>query len=418
MQQSEIVQMLDTILRRAWLISLIGVLSALFAGWQASTETLPQVARATLLIMPASSEITDLTLTQKETILALAQDPLLDARVVKTFRSMYNVSADQLQSVQDRVTISFNGDLFQIIARAETAESAVQLATVWSEEFAAFITDVYTQDVVLLRRLEQQLVEANQQYDRSQQEIELFLSQNDLTAVDLEVQRLTHLVGSLQTLDGDVVKTLWECGNRLIVIAREARRTLDALQRQVTEVGATTLGENIRQTNEICALLLSQPIALASESNSFTIPELNQIITQSDSEYQNIQQAILTHNQKETSQIYQVLAQRLSIARQQSERLHAQYDRLLSARDTALLRIEQLSRRIDELQGFNSMTRIAVHYLGTVSSVDDTVSDRRVILTRASLGALIGVGLSIILVLIFELRRRRLSSAQLSSRSD
>ncbi|MEF3273886.1 MAG: lipopolysaccharide biosynthesis protein [Chloroflexus sp.] len=406
------------LLRRWWVIVTAGVVLALIAVVVAILRSPPYIASASLLIVPATVQLSldsrfttrdsflfTTTNNQREALLSLASDRTLEKRVAEVLGKAYTPNL-----LLGRITITVDGDLVRITARAETDLEAEQLATVWAQEYAGLVLETYNRTVSSRELVEQQLAEAQQRYRLAQAELEAFIAKGELTRVEQEVRRLTDLIGSAQSAGTDRFRDYLLRSNAIEQLLRDARLLRDRLESQPLN--------NVNQADAIAALLLrirnlsdrgtDRPIlqldSSLSNSTSVTIAELNQLINVLEAE----QRAVRVEAQKLSelppedlsADASLLLYQKLAAAQTKLEQLNGQQRELIRARDIAFNSIDVLLRRMEELRMAEAAPQVAVRYLGTITSPTSAVGRQTIV--QAATAALVGMVLMSVIIVILE----------------
>lgn len=406
------------LLRRWWVVVSAAVGLALVVGLVAVLRTPPYTASSSLLIVPASAQITldnrftsrdsllfTTTVNQREALLALARDTTLEERVATTLGIDYRPG-----ELVNRIAIDTNGDLVRITARAETSDEAQRLATAWAQEYARVVAETYTRDTASLALVEQQLAESQARYQVAQAALEEFIAQGELTLADQEVRRLGDLVNSTRSAGTNRFAEYLRRNNDLEQIIRDARLLRERLSGQ-TENEADT-------ADAIAALLLrirnlsdrsgDRPILQLDSSLTnnapVTVAELNRLIATLEAEQRAVRMESERLSKVALEELSpaasQLLIERFIAAQARYEQLAARQRELTRARDQAFNLVEILMRRMDELRVADAAPQVTVRYLGTVTNPSVTIG--RQVLTQATIAALAGVVLATAVIVAME----------------
>ncbi|WP_322815535.1 lipopolysaccharide biosynthesis protein [Chloroflexus sp.] len=415
---------LSALLRRWWIILGTALGVALLVGVLAWTRIPPYAASTSLLIVPASTQVTldnrftsrdsllfTTTLNQREALLGLARDATLEERVAAILESEGRLpDGYQLGDLSQRITIETNGDLVRITARADTADDARRLAALWGQEYTRLVNETYTRDTSSLELVEQQLTEARERYQAAQAELETFIAQGELAAAEQEVRRLSDLVNSARAAGTDRFADYLRRANYIEQILRDAQ----LLRQRLGDQSA----DEVNVADALAALLLrirnlsdqgkDRPILQLDSSLTdnavVTVADLDRLITSLQAEYQEVRNEAARLSELSPNELSpdssQLLYNRLAAAQTRLERLKALERELTRNRDIAFGLIEVLMRRIDELRVADAAPQVSVRYLGTVTN--PVAMTGRTVLTQAAIGALAGIFLASSIIMALE----------------
>ncbi|WP_322487894.1 Wzz/FepE/Etk N-terminal domain-containing protein [Chloroflexus sp.] len=415
---------LQALLRRWWVVIGVSVGMAVIVGVIAVLRKPPYTASSSLLIVPASSQITldnrftsrdsllfTTTTNQREALLGLVKDPTLAERVANTLHASGVVSTDMGGSVLvDQITVGTDGDLVKITVHADRSDHAHQIAEVWAQEYARLVAETYTRDTTSLDLVQQQLVEAQERYRTAQATVEAFIAKGELTEAEQTVRRLSDIVNSARSAGTDRFASYLRRANDLEQLLRDAQLLRARLAGQPNADGNTA--------DAVAALLLrirnlsdrgnDRPILQIDSSltnrATVTLTELDQLIEVLDTEYRAVRTEVerLSQLQPEelSPEISQQLYAQLAEAQTRLEQLYGQQRELTRDRDTAFELIQVLLRRINELQVANAAPQVTVRYLGTVNNPPAIFG--RQVLTQAAIAALAGIVLSAMVIAALE----------------
>lgn len=409
---------LRALLQRWWIIIGVAAGLAVIVGVLALIRTPPHTASSSLLIVPASAQVTldsrftsrdsmlfTTTVNQREALLGLARDATLEAKVAQALAITY-----QPGELTSRIAIESDGDLVRITARAETSEEAQRLATAWAQAYARFVAETYTRDTASLVLVEQQLAEARQRYYATQAELEAFIAQGEITTAEQEVRRLADLVNNTRTAGTNRFADYLRRSNTLEQILRDARLLRERLASQTSDGAATA--------DAIAALLLrirnlsdqgsDRPIlqidsSLATNA-TVTVTDLDRLISVLETESRAVRSEAERLSAVELEELNpaatRLLIERLIAAQTRYEQLSARQRELIRNRDIAFNLVEVLLRRIDELRIADAAPQVSVRYLGTVTNPTPLIS--RQALTQAAIAALAGMVLAAAVIVAME----------------
>lgn len=409
---------LRALLRRWWIIIGVAAGLAVIVGVLAVIRTPPYTASSSLLIVPASAQVTldsrftsrdsmlfTTTVNQREALLGLARDATLEAKVAQALAITY-----QPGELANRIAIDTDGDLVRITARAETSDEAQRLATAWAQEYVKLVTETYTRDTASLALVEQQLVEAQARYQAAQAALEAFIAQGEITAADQEVRRLSDLVNSTRSAGTDRFAAYLRRSNDLEQILRDARLLRERLNGQA--------GNEADTADAIAALLLrirnlsdrsgDRPILQLDSSltnnTTVTVTDLDRLITTLVAEQNAIRLEAERLSKVALEELNpaatQLLIERFNAAQARYEQLAARQRELTRSRDLAFSLVELLMRRIDELRIADAASQVSVRYLGTVTNSSPIIG--RQALTQAAIAALAGIVLAAAVIVAIE----------------
>ncbi len=409
---------LRALLRRWWIIIGVAAGLAVIVGVLAVIRTPPYTANSSLLIVPASAQVTldsrftsrdsmlfTTTVNQREALLGLARDATLEAKVAQALAITY-----QPGELANRIAIDTDGDLVRITARAETSAEAERLATAWAQAYARFVAETYTRDTASLVLVEQQLAEAQQRYEEAQAALEAFIAQGEITTAEQEVRRLTDLVNNTRTAGTNRFADYLRRSNTLEQILRDARLLRERLASQTSDGAATA--------DAIAALLLrirnlsdqgsDRPILQIDSSlannTTVTVAELDRLIAALETEYRAVRNEAERLSEVAPEELSpattRLLVERLTAAQTRYEQLTARQRELTRNRDIAFNLVEVLLRRVDELRIADAAPQVSVRYLGTVTNPTPLIG--RQALTQAAIAALAGIVLAAVVIVAIE----------------
>jgi len=415
---------LSAILQRWWIILGTALGVAIIAGFIAWLRTPPYTASTSLLIIPASAQVTldsrftsrdsflfTTTANQREALLGLARDPTLEERVATILAAEGGLPNDyQLGALRDRVTIETNGDLVRITAQAETAEAARRLALLWGQEYTRLVNETYTRDTSSIEQVEQQLAEARERYKTAQAELEAFLAGGEMAVAEQEVRRLSDLVNSARSAGTERFSDYLRRSNDLEQILRDVQLLRARLIDQpddTTNVDDAIAALLLRIRN-LSAQGSDRPIlqldSSLSSKLSVTVADLDRLMTTLNAEYRAVRQEAERLSELPPAELSpdssQLLYERLAAAQTRLEQLNARQRELSRNRDLAFSLIEVLLRRIDELRVANAAPQVSVRYLGTVTNPVTAIG--RIVLTQAAVGALASIVLTVMVIVVLE----------------
>ncbi|WP_322494958.1 Wzz/FepE/Etk N-terminal domain-containing protein [Chloroflexus sp.] len=409
---------LRALLRRWWVIIGVAAGLAVIVGVLALIRTPPYTSTSSLLIVPASAQVTldsrftsrdsllfTTTFNQREALLGLARDATLEATVAQALAITY-----QPGKLISQIAIESDGDLIWIKAQAETREEAQRLATAWAQEYARFVAETYTRNTASLPLVEQQLAEAQQRYQEAQAALEAFIAQGKITVADQEVRRLTDMVNSTRTAGAARFNAYLQRSNILEQTLRDTRLLRERLASQTSDGPATA--------DAIAALLLrirnlsdqgsDRPIlqidsSLATNA-TVTVADLDQLISVLETESRAVHSEAERLSAVELEELNpastRLLLERLIAAQTRHEQLLARQRELIHRRDIAFNLVEVLLRRIEELRIADAAPQVSVRYLGTVTNPTPMIDQRA--LTQAAIAALAGMVLAAAVIVAME----------------
>ncbi|WP_322511289.1 Wzz/FepE/Etk N-terminal domain-containing protein [Chloroflexus sp.] len=406
------------LLRRWWIIVGVAVGLAVIAGVVAIIRTPPHTASASLLIVPASAQITldtrftsrdsmlfTTTVNQREALLGLARDVTLEERVAQALAIAY-----QPGELTSRIAIDTDGDLVRITARAETSAEAERLATVWSQEYARLVTETYTRDSTSIELVEQQLATAQERYRAAQAALEAFLAQGEITIADQEVRRLNELIAGARSANAARLSAYLRRSNDLEQILRDARLLRERLAGQASgeASAADAVAALLLRIRNLSDQGIDRPIlqidSSLANSATVTVGELDQLIAALETEYRAVRDETLRLSQLSMAewngQANQELYEQLVTAQTRFEQLSARQRELTRNRDVAFSLVEVLLRRVDELRVADAAPQVSVRYLGTVADPSPVIG--RQVLTLAAVAALAGFVLAAAVIVVME----------------
>jgi uncharacterized protein involved in exopolysaccharide biosynthesis len=141
-----------------------------------------------------------------------------------------------------------------------------------------------------------------------------------------------------------------------------------------------------------------------SSKLSVTVADLDRLMTTLNAEYRAVRQEAERLSELPPAELSpdssQLLYERLAAAQTRLEQLNARQRELSRNRDLAFSLIEVLLRRIDELRVANAAPQVSVRYLGTVTNPVTAIG--RTVLTQAAVGALAGIVLTVMVIVVLE----------------
>lgn len=415
---------LSALLRRWWIILGTALGVALLVGVLAWTRIPPRTASTSLLIVPASSQVTlDRRFTsrdsmlfttrdnQREALLGLVRDATLEERVAAILESEGRLPDDyQLGNLIQRITIETDGDLVRITARAYTVDDARRLATLWGQEYTRLVNETYIRDTSLLELVEQRLPEARERYRAAQAELETFIAQGEFAAAEQEVRRLNDLANSARAAGTDRFADYLRRANDIEQVLRDAQLLRQQLLNQsVDEVNvADTLAALLLRIRNLSDQGSDRPIlqldSSLTDSAVVTVADLDRLITTLQAEYQEVRNEAEQLSELPPNELSpdasQLLYDRLAAAQTRFEQLNTRKRELIRNRDIAFELIEVLMRRINELRVADAAPQVSVRYLGTVTNPVAMIG--RTVLTQAAIGALAGIFLAAVIIVVLE----------------
>ncbi|MGQ9774229.1 Wzz/FepE/Etk N-terminal domain-containing protein, partial [Chloroflexus sp.] len=336
--------------------------------------------------------IKDFTLEERVVTLLAAEGVLIDN---------YKKPGDLL----DRIETENEGDLIRVKVRANTAEKARRLATVWVQEFAEMVIEDKPDQVIL--KVEQQLAEAEKRYREAQEELEEFIAKGELDVVGREVQLLRDLIGSTSASLTERYANYLRRFNDLEQVLRDARLLRQRLvDREVDEASAAdAIAALLLRTRNLSDTGRDRPILQLDSSlvnNAVvTATELDRFITILENERRAVHDEAENLSRLELSpDSSQSLYERLAAAQARLEQLSGRQRELIQERDVAFELAQLLLRRIDELRISDAAPQVSVRYLGTVTNPEPAIA--RSVVTQAAIGALAGIFLAAFIIVVLE----------------
>jgi hypothetical protein len=419
-------------LLRFW--RLIG-LSALLVGALVAAPLLqePQRARgtATLLLSSASSQVNlddrfttrdsglfTNTVAQRNGLLALANEPAVEARAVALLSEQGLLPADYRRgSLQSKISVADDGDLIRLTANDADQAFAEALVGAWAQAYAAAVFDWYTRDSVGLAQAESELAAARERLDTAQRELETFVASGAGVAAEQELNRVQGLAEA--ALQADLVRydayrqraTQLELAEQELLLLRA--RIADGTSLSAAD-GLSVLLIRLRLSTQPAAVTL-QLDALSAAGADLTGADVDQLIAAAAAERQAIDERLqqLQAAAAVPAAAQAELAPALTAAELRREQALGTQRNLTQARDMARETVEVLLNRVDSLRLADTASQLRLRLI-SVSSRKNSGPSGADIAVQAALGSIAGAVGAALLIIGREAiigRRRRLTAA-------
>jgi capsular polysaccharide biosynthesis protein len=392
---------------------------------------LPSVS-ANALIIPTSSRVTldqrfvtgeapaqtNINL-QRQALLALANSNAVEEEVRKALPREMLPDMDEAGAILSMVNVRNDGDLIAFTVSAETEEQALAIAEQWGKTYADLVRTLYGRDTELNDDLVTQLETQNQRFADAQGRLDQFLQTSPLVQIDQRMRLLENLLTEAREGDQALYESYLNRARDLELIINDAR----TLQEQIvagqtnvdlgTSVAALVLrgraaggslpiqlniddGTVLNQDSSQLQSDIDRLIAVLAERKVAVLAEAEQLVssTLSDGSSVAMSPALRTSYEQELTNL------RAQNEIQQSRRLLLEQDR-----NIALEGVQLLQRKIDEQRIAEASPQFTVRYIS--ATINPPTSRLVSLVTRAFLGFIAGVMLSLIVVVLLELLKRR-----------
>jgi capsular polysaccharide biosynthesis protein len=374
--------------KRWWQIALIAVLAAAVAcaysffltsrTYEATAKVLITRSRATLSLaeqFPTVTEPVDPN-SRMNAMLSIAQGDALALDTLKSIESQLPSNARDLGTIKGLVTVTNNGDIFLITAKAGDPNLAATIANAWARQAVEAINLAYSGDQPLVE-IQAQVKTSQQAYDQAQTALENFIKNNQIDIIgkkineakalfsglaDERARNITYYSDRIQQLDQLVIQAE-ALKDQLQGGSRSAAGSLgDALAVLQARAGALGINSNLASSdpsasNTASGLTLNLQISNLQDLNGSSAnhaADLESLISLAKSEQTRMQAALDSFTQQvEQSAGYDQIdpiAAQIRTLQAQQEQQQAQQRELTSQRDTAWQAYQALSQKAVEIQ--------------------------------------------------------------------
>jgi uncharacterized protein involved in exopolysaccharide biosynthesis len=419
------------VVRRWWLILLVGLGCALIAigaiymlpaGHSASADVLviPRSSRITLderFVTSDVAQVSNPTL-QREGLIALGTSNTLERLALSNLPAELRTQYAANGSLIAAMKVETQGDLLRFTAQASTDEQAQLLAETWAKSYQQLVDELFNVDVYLLEQINAQLVDVQQRYNEAQVQLEEFVATSNLAELEQRVQNLQTLLSNAAAADQQLYSDYLERVRVLDLIVADAQTLRDQLAiGSVDEFGnaLTLLSLRTRAagvTDLPVEVQLTTNEGLA-QNGDVTIEQIDQIVnvlqqrrTDLYEQAQTIARSLASGDGELIGLAGQVRARYIKelseLVRQREEQLSQQ--RLLEERrNIAFESLKLLQSKSDEQTIARGSPQVEVRFIS--ASIDPPVSVVRRILFNGALGLVGGLGLGLAIVLCVDVLR-------------
>ncbi len=225
-----------------------------------------------------------------------------------------------------------------------------QIVTLWMEEYQQKIIALLAEDNVLLSFTEQQLLDAQSRYEAAQAELERFLAAGEINRTDQEIQRITSLIETQQSLVWSQLADYRARERNLAILLRDVGLLRDQLARGDTGKAAESLASLFLFTRSLGgvsgATTLQIDSASLADGNSVTLADAERLYEVLERELQAIRAEIARLEEETDPKRWVDLTQKLVELRTFREQLERRQQELIVRRDQALNSVFALQQRL------------------------------------------------------------------------
>jgi capsular polysaccharide biosynthesis protein len=191
------------LIHHRWQIALITILAAGIAFTVSFTQTRNYQATATILLtrtrttlslaqqFPTVSEPTD-NASRMNAMLSIAQSDSIASDTLQALGSSIPAEDRDLTKFKDRVKVSNNGDLIQIVASADDPELATKIANEWAQQTVTAINLAFSGEQPL-STIQAKLQSSQQEYETAQSNLEDFVKNNQIDILNKQIAEAKSL---------------------------------------------------------------------------------------------------------------------------------------------------------------------------------------------------------------------------------
>lgn len=428
----------QALLRRWRLIALLMLVGVVVAVLIALLSAPAYTARADILMLSARSELAfdqrfvtgDAAQSldsnaRRQALTALASQSTLEEQVLAQLPEGFVAQDYQAGNLAQRIEVRQEGDLLQIVARADDPQHALTLANAWGQVYVQLVNDIYGDNQGLLQEVELQLNEARQRYDQAQQELETFIGNSQLVQLDQQISVMEGLLNGSREANQALYTQYLSRTQELELILNDARTLRQQVASGQTDGFAGSLASLALQARTIgnvqlpVDLRFDGPDSLA-QSDTVSLADLDTLIAilqERRAELldlsQQFAQATATGQDNATglpATLRRQYEQELTRLKQQYEQEIAQQRALEQQRNLALDSLAILQRKLDEQRIAQGTSSRQVRLVGVVNDPPESILSQIVI--NSVIALMLSLLLGIVVVLWLEVIGPRISATQ------
>ncbi len=372
-----------------------------------------------------TSDQTQGTSARQKALIALASSNSLEVAVQTTLPEDVVAVDYEPGDLLNSIDIAQQGDLLKISASADDQNKALVIAETWVQAYEQLANDIYGRDETLLANIQKQMTEAEERYDAAQQELEDFISTNDLVRLEQQVKSLEWLLDGSREANQTLYTEYLTRTQELDLILSD----IQTLRQQVAEDQSASLSSSLaalalraRSVGIVGLpfdLQFTDPNAL-TQIESVTLADLDvlaAVVQQRQNELRAQAEALaaaIAGNETNIAGIdptpRSTYEQQLAAARSGLEQLKARQNLLETRRNLAQESVSILQRKLDEQRIAQNTVETDVRVVGTTIDRPESLTSR--IALRGAIGLFAGFFLSIIFVLFIDIVRPGIASMQ------
>lgn len=352
---------------------------------------------------------------------------ILDQAIKENLLDAETTTINQLLS---KVTVKNEGDIISIVVHDQSPQLAAQLANLWVVNYETYLNQLFDHsNAFLLEQVQNQFKYVNQRYTTAQTDWEDFLNNNQILALEREIeikqrqanelqiftlsnvnldntnQRLTYRYEKLTQLESwldDIVSMKQQLTNLPANSSFDVALSYILLQREVL---ATATDENITLQINITDLL-DQNVSIADvEALITTIQErktrLEQEIVEISTTLSRFEvEPNLDSESDPIAQLIENIDAEIHTLQVELEKQKALEDKLKRLRDAAQEDLKTVQRKLDEVQLDSYIIDSQVRIITQAIEPTNPVSPKRFLI--AAISAMIGLAITIFVVFIKE----------------
>ncbi len=248
---------------------------------------------------------------RQEALVSLAESNDVAVAVFEHYKDkLVSYGVEDVEGLREMVDAKQKGELILINVRAKDPELAAEIANVWAEEAEKHINSVYGQEVRSLEGLKAQVDEAKEQYEKAQSDLEDFLANSEIPALENEIKGTSSLLDSCRAVvvanemalyseEAKAKRELLKKYYGKLVAARslllEARVFRDLVSSTGTSEAmqwARALGF-IRLQNEVSGVGTPQlQVVLAEAAPGLSVDDVNALVSSLEGKIDDLEEAI------------------------------------------------------------------------------------------------------------------------------
>jgi uncharacterized protein involved in exopolysaccharide biosynthesis len=360
---------------------------------------------------------------RRDALLTLASSGMLEEKVIEDLPENFTDQPYNPGDLVEAVEIQATGDLIRISTGAVEPERARAMAEAWASNYVQLVNEVYAKDEAAVDEIQEQLNEAQQRYNNTQQELETYIGNSQTVQLEQQVKNIQDLLDGSREANQSLYTQYLSRTHELELILNDAqtlREQVDSVQSQgfSDSLAALMLRARVVGSEQLPVDLRFDNPGTLTQGEGASLADLDvfiKVVQQRRSELIDVTQQLaqdIAEGSASASGLNAGMRERyereLTLLQQQFEQQKAQQLFLEQQRNVALESLSILQRKLDEQIIAAGASEAAVRFVGT--SIEPPGSVVSQVAVYSAVAMVLGLFLGIAFVIIQDIVRPRMAT--------